>query len=102
MHSDDPGIAAMLRVGAYRSRMLAEFMEEVVAEMEKLRLSDRKFKLGDRVQKTKGSDWRGRVVGFYATELNPDGYCIESEAHPGSVQIYPAAALKLVNDDVTA
>jgi len=101
MHSDDPGIA-MLRVGAYRSRMLAEFMEEAVAEVEKLRSGDRKFKLGDRVQKTKGSDWRGHVVGFYATELNPEGYCVESEAHPGSVQIYPAAALELVNDGSTA
>jgi len=53
-----------------------------------------KFELGDRVRKTKGSDWRGRVVGFYSTDLNPEGYCVESDAHPGSVQIYPAAALE--------
>lgn len=56
-----------------------------------------KFKLSDRVQKVKGSDWRGYVVGFYSTWLNPEGYCVESEAHPGSVQIYPAAALEKVN-----
>lgn len=54
----------------------------------------RKFSLGDRVEKTKGSAWHGRVVGFYSTSLTQFGYAVESEREPGSVQIYPEAALK--------
>ena len=54
----------------------------------------RRFRLGDRVTKTKGSSWTGHVVGFYSTELTPNGYAIESENEPGSVQIYPESALK--------
>lgn len=52
-----------------------------------------KFQIGDIVLKHKGSAWIGKVVGTYKTELTPEGYCIESTFHPGSVQIYPAAAL---------
>ena len=55
-----------------------------------------KFKLGDKVRKTKGSEWSGYVVGTYSTELTPEGYCVESEHHKGSVQIYPASALEKV------
>ena len=54
---------------------------------------ERRFKLDDRVTKTKGSSWTGRVVGFYSTTLTPIGYAVESENEPGSVQIYPEAAL---------
>ena len=53
-----------------------------------------KFQPGDRVYKIKGSHWKGKVVGTYSTNLTPEGYAVESEAHPGSVQIYPAAALE--------
>lgn len=53
----------------------------------------RKFSLGQRVRKVKGSSWQGRVVGVYSTELTPVGYAVESEREPGSVQIYPEAAL---------
>ena len=56
---------------------------------------ERKFQLGDRVTKNKGSSWTGRVVGFYSTELTPTGYAVESETEIGSVQIYPEAALCL-------
>lgn len=56
----------------------------------------RKFKLGDHVAKTYGSEWEGLVVGTYSTTLTPEGYCVESFAHRGSVQIYPAAALELI------
>jgi dihydrofolate reductase (trimethoprim resistance protein) len=52
-----------------------------------------KFALGDAVEKTKGSSWHGRVVGWYSTSLTSEGYCVESARHPGSVQIYPRAAL---------
>jgi dihydrofolate reductase (trimethoprim resistance protein) len=54
------------------------------------------FRRGDLVRKRKGSAWQGRVVGEYSTTLTPEGYNVESDAHPGSVQIYPAAALKLI------
>ena len=54
-----------------------------------------KFTLGDLVEKVSGAHWRGKVVGTYSTELTPEGYCVESDAHKGSVQIYPAKALKL-------
>jgi dihydrofolate reductase (trimethoprim resistance protein) len=32
----------------------------------------------------------------HSTKLTPEGYAVESEAHPGSVQIYPVAALERV------
>lgn len=54
----------------------------------------RKFAIGDRVEKRKGSSWRGKVVGFYSTSLTPDGCAVESENEPGSVQIYPVEALQ--------
>jgi hypothetical protein len=62
----------------------------------------RQFRIGDRVSKTKGSSWTGRVVGFYSTSLTPEGYAVESENEPGSVQIYPVAALSAssANDTV--
>ena len=52
------------------------------------------FRRGDRVRKISGSEWQGRIVGEYRTTLTPEGYAVESEAHPGSVQIYPAKALE--------
>lgn len=55
-----------------------------------------KFKLGDFVRKKSGSEWQGTIVGWYSTELTPEGYAVESEYHKGSVQIYPANALELV------
>lgn len=53
-----------------------------------------KFRYGDFVRKISGSQWSGRVVGTYSTALTPEGYCVESEVHSGSVQIYPASALE--------
>ena len=61
-----------------------------------MKLPDSKFSLGDLVTKTKGSEWTGRVVGYYSTALTPVGVCVESSTHKGSVQIYPESALKLV------
>lgn len=52
------------------------------------------FRKGDRVRKTKGASWQGRIVGFYSTNLTPIGYAVESEREPGSVQIYPEGALE--------
>lgn len=61
------------------------------------RPSARKFGIGERVRKIKGSSWQGRIVGFYSTDLTPIGYCVESEREPGSVQIYPETALEKLN-----
>jgi len=58
-----------------------------------------KFEQGDRVKKKSGSEWQGYIVGWYSTELTPTGYAVESESHKGSVQIYPASALELVDKD---
>lgn len=55
-----------------------------------------KFRMGDLVKKSTGSEWVGRVVGWYSTEQTKEGYAVESEAHAGSVQIYPAKALEAV------
>jgi dihydrofolate reductase (trimethoprim resistance protein) len=52
------------------------------------------FGFGELVQKRSGSEWRGRVVGWYSTDLTPEGYAVESDMHAGSVQIYPASALR--------
>lgn len=52
------------------------------------------FQLGDLVRKVKGSQWHGKVVGTYSTDLTPEGYAVESATEKGSVQIYPAAALE--------
>jgi len=54
------------------------------------------FELGERVRKKSGAAWQGLIVGWYSTKLTPEGYAVESEAHPGSVQIYPVAALERV------
>ena len=53
-----------------------------------------KFKRGNRVTKITGASWTGNVVGEYSTAQTPEGYAVESENEPGSVQIYPAAALE--------
>jgi hypothetical protein len=56
------------------------------------------LQIGDRVRKIKGSSWTGRIVGAYQTSLTPEGYAVESENEPGSVQIYPAAALEYIGE----
>jgi dihydrofolate reductase (trimethoprim resistance protein) len=58
------------------------------------KLDTARFQIGDNVRKKTGAAWQGKVVGTYSTNLTPEGYCVESDAHPGSVQIYPAAALE--------
>ena len=55
-----------------------------------------KFKRGDEVRKKSGSSWHGLVVGFYSTDLTPEGVAVESLTETGSVQIYPVKALELV------
>jgi len=53
-----------------------------------------RFDLGETVTKKSGSSWTGKVVGFYTTDLTPEGYAVESATEKGSVQIYPVKALE--------
>ena len=61
-----------------------------------------KFKCGDEVRKKSGSCWHGIVVGFYSTDLTPEGVAVESLTETGSVQIYPVKALELVKGAAVA
>jgi len=62
-------------------------------------LTTSKFRLGDPVRKRSGSNWHGRVVGYYSTDLTPIGVCVESATEVGSVQIYPEKALEAWDAD---
>lgn len=53
-----------------------------------------RWQLGDKVCKKRGSSWRGTVCGFYSTPHTPQGYCVDSAFEPGSVQVWPKAALE--------
>ncbi|MBU2047370.1 MAG: hypothetical protein KKH61_00075, partial [Gammaproteobacteria bacterium] len=55
-----------------------------------------KFRMGDLVKKSTGSEWVGHVCGWYSTNQTPEGYAVESSAHRNSVQIYPVTALEAV------
>lgn len=57
-----------------------------------------RWSYGTRVRKKSGSEWQGRVVGFHHTDLNPEGYAVESELHRGSVQVYPGKALERIDE----
>jgi hypothetical protein len=84
----------------------ARAIRNIIAEFEKKfptseqQASGLAFPIGSRVRKVKGSSWQGVVVGTYHTALTPIGYAVESEREPGSVQIYPEAALGFVTAEV--
>lgn len=82
-----------LEIVAERNRLAAR-----VKELEARVYIDGPFPCCTRVRKRSGSSWQGRIVGWYSTSLTPIGYAVESEREPGSVQIYPAAALEAVTD----
>jgi len=52
-----------------------------------------KYDLGTILKKKSGSEWEGKVVGFYSTEQTPEGYALEATAYKNTVQIYPVQAL---------
>lgn len=58
------------------------------------------FNYGDTVRKKSGSEWQGKIVGFYSTNLTREGYAVESDTHKGSVQIYPVSALELLMNNL--
>ena len=64
------------------------------APQEAVMQSERRWQLGDKVKKKRGSSWRGTVCGFYSTPHTPEGYCVDSAFEPGSVQVWPEAALE--------
>lgn len=72
-------------------------LRNAIAEIE-LSGVNKKFQLGDYVTKISGSKWTGQIVGYYSTELTPEGYAVESHFEKGSVQIYPAKALESLDD----
>jgi len=53
-----------------------------------------KFKLGDKVYKSKGSHWSGTIVGTFSSILTPEGYCVEGSDNYGGERMYPASALE--------
>lgn len=66
-----------------------------------------RWQLGDKVKKKANSSWRGVVCGFYSTPHTPVGYCVDSAFEPGSVQVWPEAALEdwdgvMVEDELRA
>lgn len=81
-------------IGSYATKM-AGLLIEVVGDLRGLMTPQpSRFKRGDTVRKTRGSNWHGTVVGEYSTALTPEGYAVESWTEKGSVQIYPASALE--------
>lgn len=77
--------------GDLREQLLRELLRQFAQ-----RAGGAHFSFGERVRKRSGAQWSGRVVGWYCTALTPVGYAVESDAHAGSVQIYPATALEPV------
>ncbi|ANK77284.1 DfrB family trimethoprim-resistant dihydrofolate reductase [Ensifer adhaerens] len=56
--------------------------------------ADAAFQMGDYAAKKGRASWRGKIVGWYRTDLTSLGYAIESHFEPGSVQIYPETAIE--------
>lgn len=51
------------------------------------------FALGQYVKRKRGN-WHGVVVGFYSTELTPEGYCVMSLREYGCVHVEPERMLE--------
>ena len=73
---------------------LAEELEAIAAMTVQAEPVATRWQLGDYVRKKRGSSWRGVVCGFYSTPHTPVGYCVDSTFEPGSVQVWPEAALE--------
>ena len=84
------------RLSAYHVLALIAERRALLDALEaKLEAKHPSWPIGTFVMKAKGAQWRGHIVGYYSTALTPIGYCVESIMEPGSVQIYPQAALIL-------
>lgn len=88
-------------VSAQNLRGAALYIEELVRQRPAIAAMPvqaepvaKRWQLGDKVRKKRGSSWRGVVCGFYSTPHTPQGYCVDSAFEPGSVQVWPEAALE--------
>jgi hypothetical protein len=78
-------------------RALALLQTEIERDFSRPDIPSKTFVRDDIVRKRSGSEWQGKIVGEYSTALTPEGYAVESDAHAGSVQIYPVGALEPFN-----
>jgi len=69
------------------------------ARIAELKPVNARWPIGAKVRKKRGSSWRGTVVGYYSTRNTPIGYCVDSAFEPGSVQVWPDAALEDWDND---
>ena len=74
--------------------MTSHYGSSVEDEMVDQWPSDAKFQMGDYVAKKGRALWRGKIVGWYRTDVTKLGYAIESYFELGSVQIYPETAIE--------
>jgi hypothetical protein len=81
---------------AKRVRAILDTLPDATAALTRSPVLFPKFSHGDRVMKVRGSSWHGTIVGTYQSSLTTEGYAVESELEAGSVQIFPADALVLV------
>ena len=88
---DESGSLAPHGIGG----LAREVIEKLIVRVEQT-APQGKFRMGDLVKKSTGSEWVGHVCGWYSTNQTPEGYAVESSAHRNSVQIYPAKALEAV------
>jgi len=71
-----------------------DLAQAAIAALTDHQSAPRRWDIGDKVRKKRGSQWRGTVCGFYSTPHTPEGYCVDSAYEAGSVQVWPAAALE--------
>ena len=97
-----PDMCALILGGELdQHRELQAIARHRLAALASAPAGDGAFQMGDPVEKISGSSWRGNVVGTYSTALTPEGYAVESDTEVGSVQIYPAKALRLARPRAT-
>lgn len=74
-------------------------VEDAIRALDAVRAAKLPLPLGVRVRKKSGSQWQGRVVGYYSASRTKNGIAVESEREIGNVQVYPAEAFELVPED---
>ena len=88
--------AASMLAGYIAGPIVEKVAADVIAEFELIMSG---FEFGQRVRKSGGAQWQGRVCGYYVTDMTTSGVCVESERERYSVQVYPARALEIVPKD---
>ena len=85
--------------GGWDWKCFAEDAADAIRALNAVRAAKLPFPRGDRVRKKSGSQWQGRVVGYYSASRTQSGIAVESEREIGNVQVYPAEAFELVPED---